>query len=287
MTAQVLLALGLALVASVALSAGFLVQHVGTRTAPRITLRRPAASLRGLLASRVWLAGTALGVAGWGLYVAALSRAPLSLVQAFSAGGLALAVPLAARVTRAPLATTERRAVLVMVVALVGLALGSGPSVTGIVATAAVVGFVAAATLVAAAFAAAPAGRRRGHGLGVAAGILYGMADAATKGATDALHAGGVLAALLSPWVMLIVAATALAFFCLQRGLQIGPPLPVIVLMTAATNLVAVAGGLVVFAEPLGATTAASALHVLAFGLVGAAAWRLSTAQARLVPADA
>jgi hypothetical protein len=287
MTAQLLIALGLALLSSIALSAGFLVQHLGARDAPRITLRRPAASLRGLLASRVWLAGTALGVAGWALYVLALTRAPLSLVQAFSAGGLALAVPLAARVTRAPLAAAERRAVLVMVVALVALALGTGPSATAIVTAAAVVAFVAAATVAAAAFAAAPAGQRRGHGLGVAAGILYGMADAATKGATNALHAGGVVAALLSPWVVLIAVATALAFFCLQRGLQIGPPLPVIVLMTAATNLVAVAGGLVVFAEPLGASTAASALHVLAFGLIGAAAWRLSAAQARLVPADA
>jgi hypothetical protein len=43
-----------------------------------------------------------------------------------------------------------------------------------------------------------------------------------------------------------------------------------------------VAGGLIVFAEPLGASAMASGLHVLAFGLVGAAAWRLSAAQARL-----
>jgi hypothetical protein len=111
------------------------------------------------------------------------------------------------------------------------------------------------------------------------------MADAATKAATNTLHAGGLLAALLSPWVILVGGASVLAFFCFQRGLQIGPPLPVVVLMTAATNLVAVAGGLVVFAEPLGASPAASALHVLAFGLVGAAAWWLSGAQARLASA--
>ena len=66
-----------------------------------------------------------------------------------------------------------------------------------------------------------------------------------------------------------------------------GPPLPVIALMTAATNIVAVAGGLVVFAEPLGVSAVASAVHVLAFGLVGAAAWRLSAAQARVVGARA
>jgi hypothetical protein len=273
--------------ASIALNGGFLVQHLGSRDAPRITLRRPVRSLRGLLASRLWLAGTALGLGGWMLHVVALSQAPLSLVQAFSAGGLALAVPLGARVTRVPLAAPERRAALVMVGALVVLALGVGPSVAGIPATAAVVAFVVAAAAIAAAFAAAPVGERRGHGLGIAAGVLYGTADAATKAATNTLHSDGLLATVLSPWVVIVAAASALAFFCFQRGLQVGPPLPVIVLMTAATNLVAVAGGLIVFAEPLGASPVTSALHVLAFGLVGAAAWRLSAAQARLVCAPA
>jgi hypothetical protein len=173
-TGPVLTAVALALVASVALNGSFLVQHLGARGAPRVTLRRPAASLRGLLASRLWLAGTAVGLAGWMLHVAALSRAPLSLIQAFSAGGLALAVPLAARMSRAPLAASERRAVLVMVGALVVLALGVAPSGPGTAAAAAMAAFAAVAAAIAAAFATAPAGGRRAHGLGIAAGVLYG-----------------------------------------------------------------------------------------------------------------
>jgi len=37
-----------------------------------------------------------VGLAGWALHVGAMRDAPLSLVQAFVAGGLALTVPMAA-----------------------------------------------------------------------------------------------------------------------------------------------------------------------------------------------
>jgi hypothetical protein len=67
MSGGVLLGVALALLASIALNASFLLQHLGSRTAVNITLRRPAASLRGLLGSRLWLAGSAAGLAGWGV----------------------------------------------------------------------------------------------------------------------------------------------------------------------------------------------------------------------------
>lgn len=89
--------LALALAASVALNTSYVLQHRGAAAVPRITPRAPLATLRGLLASRWWAAGALAGMAGWAMHVGALSSAPLSLVQAFVAGGLALAVPLAAR----------------------------------------------------------------------------------------------------------------------------------------------------------------------------------------------
>ena len=77
----------LAVVASTALNSGYVLQHVGSADAPAVTPRRPIVTLRGLLSSRVWLLGGAIGMTGWGLHVIALSHAPLSLVQAFVAGG--------------------------------------------------------------------------------------------------------------------------------------------------------------------------------------------------------
>ena len=62
-----------------------------TNGAPEIRFSHPLASAAGLFRSRWWAIGFAIGCAAWGLHVAALAIAPLSLVQAVIAGGLALA----------------------------------------------------------------------------------------------------------------------------------------------------------------------------------------------------
>ncbi len=273
--------LGLALLASLALNSSYLLQHAGSRGGPPVTVRRPVTALRGLLSSRAWLAGLALGLSGWGVHVAALSLAPLSLVQAFAAGGLALAAPVGARALRQPLGARERRAIAAIVLALALLAVGA---VSGPVGTSPPAGLAAAFIVPCAALAALLAlvrGPRRAHALGAAGGALYGIGDAATKALTAAAH-GGLAVAAATVWLAVLAAAATGAFVCFQRGLQLGPAVPVVALMTAATNVVAIGAGLVVFGEPLGAGPALAMLHVLAFVLAGAAAWWLAPAQARL-----
>ena len=111
--------------------------------------------------------------------------------------------------------------------------------------------------------------------------MLYGLSDAATKGFTEA--AGhGLLGAVLTPWPPVIVALCVAAFFALQRGLQLGAAATVIVLMTAATNVVAVAAGVAVFAESFGAQPGIAGLHLLAMLAIAAASWRLAAVQARI-----
>jgi hypothetical protein len=275
------LGLGLALLASLALNAGFLAQHAGARDAPAVSARHPLATLRGLLASPIWTVGLALGLIGWALHVGALANAPLSLVQPFAAGGLALAVPAAARFLGERLSRRERTAVALMVLALVGLSVGAaaGPASPAFGAPLMVLYLLGAAVL-AALLAALPAARRRPHALGAAAGVLYGAADTSTKAVTAGAHTW--LAAVASPWLLAVVLASVAAFFAFQRGLQIGRAIPVIALMTVLTNIVAVVGGLLVFGEPLGGSPALAALHVAAFGLAGVAAWLLAGAHARL-----
>lgn len=281
MTGAVVAGIALALLASVALNGSYLVQHLGSQGAPDVSIRRPLATLRGLLRSRLWLLGGAAGLAGWGLHVGALSQAPLSLVQAFSAGGLALAVPLGARITRTRLADRERAAVVVMGLALATLGLGAGGAGHAASPLLAMLVYVTGCALVAGLLAAGRWGTRRPQALGVAAGVLYGAADAATKGATSAAHAG-LAHGLLSPWTAIVLAASALAFFCLQRGLQLGQALAVIALMTAVTNIVAILAGLLVFAEPLGAGAPSAAGHAVALVVVGVAGWLLAGTQARI-----
>jgi hypothetical protein len=95
-----------------------------------------------------------------------------------------------------------------------------------------------------------------------------------------------VIAALASPWVVVVILLCVAAFGCFQRGLQIGPAVPVIAMMTGATNGVAIAIGLLVYGEPLGPGTAFAALHVMAFVLAVAAGLTLARAQGRLAPDD-
>ena len=280
MVNQTSIGIGLAICAAVALNASSLMQHAGSSTAAAIDPRKPIATLASLLRSPIWLAGGAIGVSGWALHIGAMREAPLSLEQAFVAGGLALTAPMAAIGLRRRPAPGETQAVVVMVVALVLLSIGLAgggrhasfePWALG----------VALALLAggAAVLAAAWAGGHRALALGVAGGLLYGAADMALKAVTGVHGAGAVLA---SPWLYAGLACTAGAFFAFQRGLQSARPVAVIALMTAATNVSSIVGAFVVFGDPLGRTPLLAATHALAFALVFVAAWRLAPAQAGL-----
>jgi len=275
----------LALGASVALNAGFVLQHAGAAHAPAITPRHPLATVRGLLRSPAWAAGAVAGFGGWGLHVAALSHAPLSLVQAFVAGGLALTVPMAALALGHRAGPAEKRAALAMVVALVLLSLGlRGGSRAAAFDPAVLAAYVAALALAAAALCAAVRGTRRAAALGVAGGLLYGAADLAIKALTGE-H--GFTHVLGSPWLPVAGAFTIGAFFAFQRALQTGGAVVVIALMTAATNVGSIAGGFAVFGDSPGPGPSLAAVHVLGFALVVASAWRLAPSQAALTAAAA
>jgi len=275
-----LLGFALATVSSLTLNVGYLLQHVGGSAAPAADVRRPIATVRGLLRSPLWALGVGTDIVGSVMHIGALAVAPLSLVQAFSAGGLALVVPASARVARSPLHQAERLAVAVIVVALAALAI-SPQTVSRAPAAAGPPLLFLAVVLAAAGALAATRGSRRGAALALIAGILYGLSDAATKGFTDAA-AHGVLGAVLSPWPPVIVALCAVAFFALQRGLQLGAAATVIVLMTAATNVIAVTAGVALFAESLGGQPEIAWLHLLAMLAIAAASWRLVAVQVRI-----
>lgn len=277
------LGLALAVGAAVALNGSYLLQHVGAAGAPAISALRPIATMRGLLCSRLWAFGAAAGMLGWGMHVLALSKAPLSLVQAFVAGGLALTVPLSARILHRRSTSGENRAVAAMALALVLLAIGSGGGSATLFASWGLAAFVGGAVAVAAIVVALPLGAGRANGLALAGGTLYGAADVTIKALTSVATHGGALAVLTSPWLAAAALATSGAFFCFQRGLQSGGAVAVIALMTAATNVVSIGGGFAVFRDSLGATPLLAVVHAAAFALTLVAAWRLAAAQASLM----
>ena len=92
--------LALALLSAVAINGGYAAQHRAAGSLPPLSLRRPVRSLVSLFRHGRWLAGFFAGIGGWVLYVAALALAPISLVQACSAGGIAVLAIGAGRLAR-------------------------------------------------------------------------------------------------------------------------------------------------------------------------------------------
>jgi hypothetical protein len=273
----------LAVGAALALNASYLMQHAGSSAVAAIDARRPVATLASLLRSPIWAVGAAIGVTGWALHIGAMREAPLSVVQAFVAGGLALTAPMAAIGLRRRPAPGEAQAIGLMVLALILLSIGLGGAGRHAGFDGLVLGtWLTSLAVAASALAIGARGQHRPLALGLAGGLLYGAADLALKAVTG-LH--GASAIVTSPWLAAGLACTVGAFFGFQRGLQGDRPVAVIALMTAATNVSSIAGAFVVFGDPLGRTPLLAAAHVLAFALVVVAAWRLAPAQAGLVQA--
>src|SRR5919204_3594636 len=110
---QLALGLALALISAVAVNWAYSREHDAAAAMPRFSPRRPLRSLSLLLGDRRWLAGFATETAGWLVYVAALRLAPISLVQAVCASGIAVLALATARGHPTQLARHEQLAVVI------------------------------------------------------------------------------------------------------------------------------------------------------------------------------
>ena len=230
--------------ASVALNVSYVIQHGALGAAPPVRARHPIQTARGLLASRRWVVGAGCGYLGLALNVAAMTLAPLWLVQATLAAGLAAASSVWSRATGQPLGTGQRAALALLAGGVVALGLAGAHGRSGVHASPpALAAFAATLGLVAAAV----VGRHATSSpwrLGLAAGLFYGITTVALAALVASVHRGMGAAptALLAASIGgLSVAGGFLAF---QRGLQTGAIAPVVTLMTAGMNAVAMLGGL-------------------------------------------
>jgi hypothetical protein len=241
MSGHVALGLVLAIASAVAINSGYFVQHASAAALPPLTLRRPLRSLALLFRDLRWVVGFFAGIGGWVLYVIALKLAPLSIVQAASAGGIAVLAVLVGRLSRRELAGV---AVAALGLVLLGVSLihTAAPSGRGAWMSVAV---WMAASLAVAAFAAGPLAivLTGGAGLGIAAGVLYSAGDVGTKAAV----VGGTRLA----FVPALLACHGLAFVALQLGFQRGGALATAGLASLWTNALPIAAGTALFGESL------------------------------------
>jgi hypothetical protein len=255
---------------------GFLLKHRGAGQAPPIEARRPVRTSLALFTARDYTIGILVATASWGLHVAALALAPISLVQSVIAGGLVLLTVLADRIFAHRVTRREWIGVALTAAGLAFLAAtmsGTGEEAHSDYGTATLVLYVG--LLAAAGLGAATAGWERGRPgaplVGVGAGLLWGASDVSIKALSDSLDADGVLV-LLHPLAFTIATLSLIGLTVSARSLQQGAAVPVIAATSAAANLVTSASGPIVVGEPMPDDPAGFALRIAAFALVIAAA---------------
>ncbi|MGE5408259.1 MAG: hypothetical protein ACM3NV_06560 [Syntrophothermus sp.] len=248
-----------------------LLKHRGCQRAQPVCIRQPLASIQGLASSPWFVAGWSLAALAWLVHVAALSFAPISLVQAVVAGGAVTLAVLSQRLFGDPVG---RRQWLALALGAAGLALLSAtlPHFHGSnsqFSLAAILSFEGGLVLLAAGIALAHrAGRlaqRRGVLLAVLAGLLFALAGIAVKGLTGgAGNSWPMIGALL----LVTVACGGFAQYTTVAALQRGGAVETIGLMGLVANATQIVGGILVFGDPLAPSPLGIVLQVAALAMV-------------------
>lgn len=264
--------LTVAFAAALVTNMAYSLEHDAVAALPPLSPRRPLRSVRLLLGDRRWLRAFAAETAGWLMYVAALRLAPLSLVQAVGASGVAVLAFATARGHPSRLARREQLAVVLAVAGLTLLALSlvdttesdQHPAVIGVIVWLGACGGGAVLLIT------TPMRVVRAASLGLAAGLLFADGDLSAK----LIGYGGLwLVALTS-----LIAAYGIGTSVLQWAYQRGDALTAAGMATMAANAVPIAAGFVLFGETLPHGTRA-VLQVAAFGCLVASAVALGHQQ--------
>jgi drug/metabolite transporter (DMT)-like permease len=272
--------IALALIAALMTNLASLLKHRGCHRAEPISLRQPLRSARKLAGSRWFAAGWALAAVAWLIHVAALSMAPISLVQAVLAGGAVTLAVISQRIFGDPV---ERQQWLALLLGGIGLALLAitVPQLRGSnseFSVGAILGFEGGLALLASGLALGHRSERlaarRGVLLAALAGVLIAFAGIAIKGL---FGAEGVSIFVIAPWIALTVVCGVLAQYATVAALQGGQAIETIGLLGLVANATQIAGGVLVFGDPLSANPLGIALQTSAFAMVCASALLLPT----------
>ena len=270
----ILLALACAFVANL----GFFYKYRGANDVPKVKVMHPLRSVRALYSSKWFTLGMITATASWGLHVAALAMAPMSVIQVSLAAGVVFIAVMADRLFGFEVGRRQWLGLFLTAAGLVLLGM-TLPAMHG---------------------AHSHFSRRRDDLLRGRPVRPRGPADHGTahgwpgraprhharrclghpvrrlrhghQGAHRHHRRAGLIGLALSPWLAVAVLASIVAFFASARGLQDGEAVPVIAVTGTAANIAGIAGGIVVFGDPVAGSTVGVVLQALAFVLVIVAA---------------
>ena len=267
----------LALVCAVVTQLGFLYKHRGANEAPQVDMRHPLRSGRLLFKSKWFAIGMAVATSAWLFHVAALAFAPMSVVQAVLSTGVVMLAVMAERMFGFKVGVRQWIGVGMTAAGLFLLVI-TLPASTGAHSSYSLAGMIAFESAMLVIGALLISGPRFGapdhhHGvmLGAAAGVLFGVSDVAIKALTG-VAGDGFLAILLSPWIFIAILGSVVGFYASARGLQDGEAVPVIAATSTAANVSCIAGGIIVFGDPMPADVLGIVVQLFAFTMVIVAA---------------
>jgi drug/metabolite transporter (DMT)-like permease len=270
----ILLALACAFVANLA----FFYKYRGANTVVKVDVRHPLRSARALFSSKWFAVGMLVAAGSWALHVGALALAPMSVVQVALAGGVVLIAVMADRMFGFQVGPRQWLGLWLTAAGLVllGITLPAMHGANSHFSDAAMISFEAGLFGLGGLLIMGPriGGPAEHHGmmLGAAAGMLFGVSDISIKALTGIVGAHGALGVLLSPWLAVAVLASIVAFYASARGLQDGDAVPVIAVTGTAANIAGIAGGILVFGDPIPGSAVGIVFQSLAFVLVLVAA---------------
>ncbi len=273
-----LLGIILALACALATNVGFLYKHRGACAAPSVDMRRPWQSAKALFASPLFTIGWVIGAGAWIFHVAAMSVAPLSIVQAVLAGGMVLLAIMAEQMLGCRIGRRQwiGLGLTAFGLMLLGFTLPAAHGAHSKFSTPSLIAFeavlIGAGTLLILGPSIGAPQEHHGYMLGAASGMLFGVSDVAIKAISGMVGSSGLLG-LASPWLLVCVGASVAAFYASAKAFQDGEAVPVIAVTGTAANVAGIVGGFIVFGDPLPTSPVSVTLQCLAFALVVGAAW--------------
>jgi drug/metabolite transporter (DMT)-like permease len=264
----------LALLCALTSNLAFLFKHRGACCACKVSIRHPLRSAASLWRQPAFAGGMALGAVAWALHVGAIALAPLSVVQAVLSGGIVFLAVMADRLFGF---STGRRqwwglALTAIGLILLGITLPQADGSHSSFSAPALAAFEAVLLGIGGLLIMGPRlgtpTEHHGTMLAAAAGLLFGVCNVAVKALTGIAGDAGLLAVLATPWLYVAIAASATAFYTSARSLQDGDAVPVIAITGTAASIAAIAGGILVFGDPLPSDALGITVQAVAFVLV-------------------
>ena len=264
----------LALLCAVASNLAFFFKHRGACEACAVDIKHPFRTAKSLWSSKWFAMGMLIGAGAWLVHVAAIALAPLSVVQAVLAGGVALLAVMAEKIFGLQVGPRQwwglaltACGLILLVITLPG---SDGAHSSFSVAT--MIAFEAGLFGVGALLIMGPrlGGPAEHHGvmLAAASGILFGVCNVGVKALTGIVGDAGLIGVLLSPWTLIAIAGSVTAFYASARSLQDGEAVPVIAITGTAANISCIAGGIIVFGDPMPSDAFGIVIQATAFVMV-------------------